>query len=103
MMALVMAGGVFAVGTYVSGQVEEKSVRDSKSRDGQRKISYTCRETIICKGIPVSKNPWLPDNMKPADWKPSAQEGAKVFVTFKTVRGKYEDTYAPDIIQPIVG
>lgn len=74
----VLAGGIYCVGTYLSGRADTISIRDKTS--GARRPAVVVRETIITDTDPIIISQWLPDNAKAENWKPQFKRGDKVAV-----------------------
>lgn len=74
----VMAGGIYCVGSYLSGRADTISIRDKST--GARRPAVVVRETIITDTDPIIISSWLPDNSKAELWKPSFKKGDKVAV-----------------------
>lgn len=82
-LANVMAGGIFCVGTYLSGKLDTVSMRDKQNPGGPRRTGYVAKETIITDTEPVIISRWLKEEEKPEAWKPSAVKKQQVIVRVK--------------------
>jgi len=74
----VMAGGVYCVGTYLSGRADTISIRDKTTRE--RRSAVVVRETIITDTEPVIISTWLPDGKTAEGWKPGFKKGQRIVV-----------------------
>ena len=78
--AMMEQGEQFILGTYLSGSLDEVSVRDKSNPGGARRTSHVAREIIVTKKEPIVISRWLRDTEKATDWKPASSPGSKVVV-----------------------
>ena len=81
LMAAINAGGVFCIGTFVSGRCDTISVRDKAS--GQRREAHVVKEVIMTETEPAVVSRWLKDGEKAEDYKVQFKRGQKVVVRVK--------------------
>lgn len=76
-----LSGKIMCVGTYLSGKIENLTVRDKANPGGPRRAAHMVREVVITESEPIVVTRWMKDDEKFEEWKPTAAKGSKVVVT----------------------
>jgi len=96
------AGEILVKGTFWSGRVEERSVRDKERGGGARRVAYVVHQTVMTAKDPMVISRWMNDGEKPESYAPPCKQGEKCIVRIQSMEMNNGVPMIRGTIEPLV-